>query len=156
MVESLDPRAQLNKTKQITANKLREDLISMETHKFNVILETIFEKWILSKQFKLKRETKVSYFKSKSKLTINNNIIPALNKTTEGLVDRIGEWLDEGSGWSINAIKSHNLNVVRYRAHEGRPYTERPIELQNPMEGLINLKNKDNGCSRWCHNKTFK
>ena len=30
-------------------------------------------------------------------------------------------------------------------------YIELPIELKNPAKGLINIKNKDDECFRWCH-----
>ena len=33
----------------------------------------------------------------------------------------------------------------------GSSYMELPIELQNSTKGLINLRNKDNECFRWCH-----
>ena len=33
----------------------------------------------------------------------------------------------------------------------GSSYIELPIELPNPAKGLINIKNKDDECCRWCH-----
>ena len=33
----------------------------------------------------------------------------------------------------------------------GSSYIELPIELQNSAKGLINIKNKDDDCFRWCH-----
>ena len=33
----------------------------------------------------------------------------------------------------------------------GSSYIELPIELQNSAKGLINVKNKDDKCFRWCH-----
>ena len=33
----------------------------------------------------------------------------------------------------------------------GSSYIELPIELQNPAKGLINIKNKEDECFRWCH-----
>ena len=34
---------------------------------------------------------------------------------------------------------------------QGSSYIELPIELQNSAKGLINIKNKDDECFRWCH-----
>ena len=34
---------------------------------------------------------------------------------------------------------------------KGSSYIELPTELKNPAKGLINLKNKDDECFRWCH-----
>ena len=33
----------------------------------------------------------------------------------------------------------------------GSSYVELPMELRNPKIGLINIKNKDDECFRWCH-----
>ena len=33
----------------------------------------------------------------------------------------------------------------------GSSYIELPTELRNPKKGLINIKNQDNECFRWCH-----
>ena len=33
----------------------------------------------------------------------------------------------------------------------GSSYIELPTELRNPKKGLINIKNKDSECFRWCH-----
>ena len=33
----------------------------------------------------------------------------------------------------------------------GSSYIELPTDLRNPKKGLINIKNKDNECFRWCH-----
>ena len=30
-------------------------------------------------------------------------------------------------------------------------YLELPVKLRNSKKGLINIKNKDNECFRWCH-----
>ena len=34
---------------------------------------------------------------------------------------------------------------------QGSCSIELPIELQNSAKGLINMKNKDDECFRWCH-----
>ena len=33
----------------------------------------------------------------------------------------------------------------------GSSYIELPTELRNSLKGLINMKNKDEECFRWCH-----
>ena len=35
----------------------------------------------------------------------------------------------------------------------GSSYIELPIGLRNPKKGLINIKNKDDKCFRWCHSR---
>ena len=41
--------------------------------------------------------------------------------------------------------------MVNYKPLEGKSYIPLPKELQNNLKGLINLKNEDNECFRWCH-----
>ena len=88
-----------------------------------------------------------------------------LNKLTEGqliklllkkvsnqeILNVIDKWVSEGSRWVIDRIDSHYLNVTLYKPLNGSSYIELPTELRNPKKGLINIKNKDVECFRWCH-----
>ena len=63
----------------------------------------------------------------------------------------IDKWVSEGSGWVIDRIDNHYINVIIYKPLNGSSYMELPMELKNPKKGLINIKNKDDECFRWCH-----
>ena len=41
--------------------------------------------------------------------------------------------------------------MATYDPLAGSSYFPLPPELSNSMKGLINLKNKDNECFKWCH-----
>ena len=56
-------------------------------------------------------------------------------------------------GMAHNRIDSHYINVTTYQPLHGSSYVELPTKLKNPKKGLINTKNKDNECFRWCHIK---
>lgn len=56
-----------------------------------------------------------------------------------------------GSGWTISSVDGHFVNVVKYRSLEGNSYIPLPVELRHSKKGLVNLKNEDNECFRWCH-----
>ena len=45
----------------------------------------------------------------------------------------------------------HNHHLVKYKPIKGSSYIHLPKELRNSAKGLINLKNIDNECFRWCH-----
>ena len=51
----------------------------------------------------------------------------------------------------IDSINNHCINVTTYKPLNGSSNIELPIELQNSAKGLINIKNKDHECFRWCH-----
>ena len=59
-------------------------------------------------------------------------------------------WVSEGSGWATDKIDSNYINVV-CQPLNGSSYIELPTELINSKKGLINIKNKDDECFRWCH-----
>ena len=67
------------------------------------------------------------------------------------ILNVIDKWVSEGSGWVIDRIDSHYINVTTYKPLNGSSYIELPMELRNPKKGLINIKNKDDECFRWCH-----
>ena len=43
------------------------------------------------------------------------------------------------------------MDIANYDPLAGSSYIPLPRELNNSMKGLINLKNKDNECFKWCH-----
>ena len=51
----------------------------------------------------------------------------------------------------IERILNFYLNIVSYVPLKGRSYLPLPEELRNSHKGLINIKNNDNECFRWCH-----
>ena len=96
--------------------------------------------------------SKTVNFFSKPQTIINNTEINAsLEASQEIILNKIAVWISEGSGWTIESVNNHYLNVVISQPLVGSSYIELPEELQNSMKGLINLKNNDNECFRWCH-----
>ena len=94
----------------------------------------------------------MAYFNSKAQIIMNvSDIKPNLEISQEKIMNDIGECLKEGSDWTIDGVLEHHFNVVNYKPLEGKSYTPLPKELQNSLKGLINLKNEDNECFRWCH-----
>ena len=45
------------------------------------------------------------------------------------------------------------LDVANYESLPGSSYIILPPELNNRKKGLLNLKNKDNECFKWCHTR---
>ena len=95
---------------------------------------------------------KTAYFNSRAQTIINNTEIPeALQLTKQLILNMIAKWVSEGSGWTVESVDNHYLNVVQYKPLKGSSYINLPQELRHNKKGLINLKNKDNECFRWCH-----
>ena len=92
------------------------------------------------------------YFNSKTASIINNiQINEVIQSSIQQILKKIGQLLSEGSGWIIDSVDSHYLNIVKHKPMKGKSYIKLPPELQNSSKGLINIKNNDNECFRWCH-----
>ena len=74
-----------------------------------------------------------------------------LNVAYEKLKILLDIWDGPGSGWVVDKIEDIYINVSNYDLLVGRSYIPLPPELNNSMKGLINLKNKDIECFKWCH-----
>ena len=60
-------------------------------------------------------------------------------------------WINNGSGWNVESIESHYINISTYRPLAGSSYMELPAELRSPRKGLITIKNKDKKSFLGCH-----
>ena len=97
-------------------------------------------------------EEEMAYFNSKVQIITNVSDIKASLEMSQGtIMNYIVERLKERSGWTIDGVLEHYFNVVNYKPLGGKSYIPLPKELQNNLKGLINLKNEDNECFRWCH-----
>ena len=48
-------------------------------------------------------------------------------------------------------MEDKNIDIANYNQLAGSSYISLPPELNNPKKGLINIKNEDNECFKWCH-----
>ena len=95
---------------------------------------------------------KSAYFNSQAQIVMNpNDISSSLELAQQQIMNQIGAWLSEGSGWTISSIDEYYLNTVVYEPMKGNSYIPLQVELRNSAKGLINIQNKDNECFRWCH-----
>ena len=63
----------------------------------------------------LPRSSPYAYFNSKAFTIMNSDeIIDALGKASEGIKNGVAVWLSEGSGWVIEVILGHYINIVKY------------------------------------------
>ena len=142
-----DPLAQLQNTRKAIEYHITSILKSMKGLKFIETLMVTFKKIVNSEIV-----YKTAYFNSKPQTIINNTEIPeALQLSKEQILNIIAQWISEGSGWTIESVDNHHLNIVQYQPMKGSSYIKLPQELRHNNKGLINIKNEDNECFRWCH-----
>ena len=142
-----DPLEQLNITRKAIEHHIASILTSMKGLKF---VETL--------RVTSKKESdgnviyNTAYFNSKPQTIINNTeILKALQTSKQQILNNIAKGAIKGSGWSIESVDNHYLNIVQYQPMKGSSYFKLPNELRNGKKGLINMKNDDNECFRWCH-----
>ena len=158
LIEPKDPSKQLYFTASGVAEELGSILNRDGGMKVQVTLHVTFKKKKIEYrddgQAEEVFEYKDAYFNSTAFTILNvYQIIEALDKAAEEINNKIAFWLSEGSGWTIVEIRSHYVNIVKYLPLRGNSYIPSPEELRNSMMGLINLKNIDNECFKWCHNR---
>ena len=151
--DNLNPLNHFMKTRPLTESHLEDLLKTMKGFKFIEMLEVTFEKQTInSKTGERVSIYKTAFFNGKAKTITNaNDIEPKLSMSGQEILNTIDKWVSEGSGWVIDRIDCHYINVTTYKPLNGSSYIELPIELQNPAKGLINIKNKGDECFRWCH-----
>ena len=142
-----DPLIQLQNTRSVIKNNLLKVLNEMKGLKFNETLKITFEKQKGDELIE-----KEAYFNAKpQRVTNEEEIANLLQITQQQIVNMIQQWISEGSAWIIKSVDGHFINVVKYRPLRGSSYIPLPKELQNPAKGIINIKNNDDECFRWCH-----
>ena len=153
LLDNLNPLNHFTQTRPQTESHLEDLLKTMKGFKFIETLEVTFEKdTIDSKIGKHVSIYKTAFFNGKAKIVTKvDDIEPELNMSRQEILNVIDKWVSEGSGWVIDRIDSHYINVTLYKPLNGSSYLELPTEFRNPKKGLINMKSKDDECFRWCH-----
>ena len=147
LINRQDPLIQLQNTRLVIKNNLLKVLNEMKGLKFNETLKITFEKQNGDELIE-----KEAHFNAKpQRVTNEEEIANLLQITQQQIVNMIQQWISEGSAWIIKSVDGHFINVVRYRPLRGSSYIPLPEELQNSAKGIINMKNNDDECFRWCH-----
>ena len=142
-----DPLIQLQNTRLAIEYHIIKILTSMKGLKF---VETL--RVTLKKSSKDEIVYKTAYFNSKPQTIINKTEInKSLQSSKDHILNMIAQWISEGSGWTFESVDNHYLNIVQYQPMKASSYIKLPQELRHHRKGLINMKNEDNECFRWCH-----
>ena len=120
--------------KQLEASKLSiEDLFSdllneTKSFKYQITLKVTLKKYEPKEEIGF---TPV-YFKSTTKTVINHKF--GLDKSFQEILYRIDNWINEGSGWIVELIKSQCINILTYRPLSGSSYIKLLAELKTPKK----------------------
>ena len=131
--DNLNPLNHFTKTKVLVESHLESLLKDMKGFKFIEMLEvTCEEDTIDTKTGKHVSIYKTEFFNGKAKIVTKvDDIEPELNMSRQEIMNAIDKWVSEGSGWVINRIDSHYINITLYKPLNGSSYIELPKELRN-------------------------
>ena len=150
-ISTQDPRMLFSIASNSFTKKLAQLLNQKGSYKGYLTLRVELKKRILQDGEEAYEFTQ-PYFNSTTTTILNElEIRDFYDKAVEEILNRIAKWISKGSGWVIVRILKLYFNVVSYKPLKGRSYFPLPEELRNSRKGLINIKNDDNECFRWCH-----
>ena len=106
---------------------------------------------VLLKKYKHNGEIEFAlvYFTSVTKEVINHWF--RLESYVQEILYMIDVWIDNGSGWNVESIRSQYVNISTHILLSESSYTNLPATLRSPRKGLINIKNKNQKCVLWCY-----
>lgn len=153
IVNDRDLLVQLKETRREIGRFLKRLKVEIGWFKYSEALEVEFYKRIEGpKPHKYEK----GYCDSNQRIVINTHSIQeSLELSQQEALKKIANWMSEASGWVVHQVRRHYINIAKYNPLEGSSYMELPPELRNLKYGLINMKNNDDQCFRWCHIRRF-
>ena len=135
--DNFNPLNHFTKTRPQTESHLEDLLKTMKGFKFIETLEVTSEKdTINSKTGKHVSIYKTAFFNGKAKIVTKvDDIEPELNMSRQEILNVIDKWVSECSGWVIDQINTHYINVTLYKPLNGSSYIELSMELRNSKKG---------------------
>ena len=140
IIDLKDPLAQLEARKSSIKDFLKDLLNKMKGFKYQITVKVLLSKEKEDKE----TEDRPVYFNSASKAAINSEF--NLDKPFQEVLYKIGNWVNEESGWIIESIIGEYVHVSISSPLIGSTFVELPDKLKNSKKGLINIKNNDNKC----------
>ena len=113
--DKIDPLLQLQKSRRAVEYLFNNLLVQTKGFKF---VETLQVKFV--KHSNDKKILKNGYFNSTTDLIINETDIKlAIQASQQQILNKIAQWISEGSGWTIQLIENHYINIVNYNPLKG-------------------------------------
>lgn len=89
-------------------------------------------------------------FASKSEVVLEStDLSDFYDVATHKILETISTFQQRGSNWRFKSVTKLDINTYVYKPLKGKSYIPLPDEL-TAKKAIINLKNKDNECFKWC------
>lgn len=83
-------------------------------------------------------------------LNSKSQAVRVVDSLIEDLLYKFEHTKHKGSGYSVKKIQHVFLKSYAVRPTRGSSWMPIPRNFTNPKCGLVNIKNEDNGCFKWC------
>ena len=81
----------------------------------------------------------VDFFKSDARKIINENKLETvISDAGNKLINRISEWISEGSGWVNKSVDKHEIDISKFKTLRESSYLPLPEKLKN-KKAKINI-----------------
>ena len=145
LIDSEDPLPQLEASKSSIKDFFKDLLDSIKGFKYQITVKVLFKKHNKKRGI----EFALGFVNSITKTVINSKYM--LDNSFQEILNRINNWINEGSDWVIKSIDAEYVNISVFSPLLGSTYIELLRRLRNSMTGLINIKNNNKKYFLWCH-----
>ena len=83
-------------------------------------------------------------------LNSKSQVVRVVDSLIEDLLYKLEHTKHKGSGYSVKKIQHVFLKSYAVRPIRGSSYIPTPEKFSNPKCGLVNIKNEDQECFKWC------
>ena len=141
IVDKKDPIEELEASKSSIKDLFRNPLDETKGFKYQKTLKVMLKKYKPNEEI----EFRPVYFNSTTKTVVNHKF--SLENAFQGALYRIDNWINEGSAWIVELIKSQYINIWTYWTINRKFLCKIACWMKKTnKKGLINIKNNNRKC----------
>jgi len=138
-----DPESFLNAVKQKALEKFQPQT------KVRIVLRANMEKYVPA-AIKNNRMVETRNFQSRTEIVLESTNKDELwSEMCEQVLESLATFRMNGSGWTFSEILGLDIHTVRCQPLKGGSWIPLP-QFLSKKGALINMKNKDDQCFKWC------
>ena len=156
---SKEDKTDFTRASKASAKFLKENLIETKKHmsifKFDSFMTIHFSKdelvlknneVVSEKAF---QHTYITVYQA-SKVSTESDIEDAFKNYLSKAEEKFNYIILRGSGWKVDTVSYQITKIYKNKNLTGSGYVKTPEEIDNKRNGLVNIKNEDNECFKWC------
>ncbi|XP_065640589.1 uncharacterized protein LOC136073148 [Hydra vulgaris] len=97
----------------------------------------------------------IAAFKTKAEVVLEStNLNDFYERAEQRILELLAAFQRTKSSWRFISVEKMNIDIIEYKPLKGKSYIPLPKELAS-KKAIINMKNKDNECFKWCVARFF-